>query len=112
VDATGSVFVTESVDNTVTEIAFHNGSYAAPMSLGSGFSSPTGVAVDANGSVYVADTQNSAVEQFPFSNGSYGAPLSLGSGITRPAAVAVDSQGRLYVIGYAAGMGRLWIFAP
>src|ERR1700685_3479349 len=37
--------------------------YASPVSLGSGFSLPTGLAVDASGNLYVADAGNNAVKK-------------------------------------------------
>src|SRR5271154_542199 len=41
-----------------------------PVALGSGFSSPTGVAVDAAGDVFVADSGNSAVKEIVAVDGS------------------------------------------
>jgi len=65
-----------------------------PVSIGSGFSSPEGVAVDAAGNVYVADKANNAVKKIPVGGG---APVIIGSGFSSPVAVAVDAFGNVYV---------------
>ena len=65
----------------------------AQQTLGSGFASPSGVALDASGNVYVADTGNGAVKQVS----ATGAPVpvtSLGGGISDAASVAVDASGK------------------
>ena len=36
---------------------------ATPVTLGSGFNYPTGIAVDGTGNVYVGDTENGAVKE-------------------------------------------------
>ena len=41
-----------------------------PVTLGSGFNEPTGVAVDAHGDVFVADSLNNAVKEIVAVNGS------------------------------------------
>lgn len=65
--------------------------------LGSGFNTPSGVAVDSNGNVFVADTQNGLVKEIPYSAGSYGTPVPLGSGFVSPRGVAVDASGNVFV---------------
>ena len=104
----GDVIVADTGNNAVKEIPNSSGSYGAPIALGSGFSSPYGVAVDAAGNVFVADYNNNAVKEIPNRGGSYGAPIALGSGFLSPADVAVDANGRLYVIDTSS----LWIFVP
>jgi streptogramin lyase len=75
----------------------------AVVTLGSGFSTPTGVAVDASGNVYVADFGNSAVKEIVAVNGKI-PPLpvinTLGSGFSNPFTVAVDGSGNVYVADY------------
>ena len=61
--------------------------------IGSGFSSPTGVAVDAAGDVFVADTGNNAVKEI-LPNGTI---KTIGSGFSNPAGVAVDAAGDVFV---------------
>jgi len=65
-----------------------------PVTVGSGFKSPTGVAIDAAGNVYVADLANAAVKKIPAGGG---APVSIGAGFTVPEGVAVDAAGNVYV---------------
>src|SRR5262245_50408083 len=60
--------------------------------LGSGFSTPTGVAVDGAGNVFVADTGHDAVKKI-LPNGTI---LTLGS-FSRPSGVAVDAAGNVFV---------------
>ena len=65
-----------------------------PASIGSGFNTPSAVAVDAAGNVYVADAGNAAVEKLPAGGGS---PVSIGSGFSYPTGVAVDAGGNVFV---------------
>ena len=67
--------------------------------LGSGFYSPTGVAVDGSGNVYVADTSNNAVKEILAVNGSIPATptiKTLASGLYLPEGVAVDGSGNVF----------------
>ncbi len=98
VDANGDVFVADTNNNAVEEMVYSGGTYAAPITLGSGFSIPYRVAVDANGDVFVADTGNNAVKEMVYSGGTYAAPITLGSGFSRPSDVAVDANGRVYIV--------------
>jgi len=75
----------------------------AIVTLGSGFATPTGVAVDGNGNVYVADNGHSAVKEIMAVNGSIPAsPVinTLGSGFSNPFTVAVDGSGNVFVTDY------------
>jgi sugar lactone lactonase YvrE len=68
-----------------------------PVTLGSGFFSPNGVAVDAAGNVYVSSDGNNTVKKIPVAGG---APVVLGSGFLYPHGVAVDAAGNVYVADY------------
>lgn len=73
VDAAGNVYVADTINSAVKEIAAVNGSIPASptiTTLGSGFSYPEGVAADSAGNVYVADNGNSAVKEIVAVNGS------------------------------------------
>jgi DNA-binding beta-propeller fold protein YncE len=77
--------------------------YGAVVTLGSGFSGPTGVAVDGSGNVYVADFGNSEVKEIVAVNGSIPASPTintLGSGFSEPFTVAVDGSGNVFLTDY------------
>ncbi|HVX61139.1 MAG TPA: DUF4214 domain-containing protein [Pirellulales bacterium] len=61
--------------------------------VGSGFVSPTGVAVDAAGDVFVADESNNTVKEVL----TDGTIKNIGSGFIGPADVAVDAAGDVFV---------------
>jgi sugar lactone lactonase YvrE len=68
--------------------------------LGSGFSSPKGVAVDGSGNIFVADASDSVIQEIVAVNGVIPANptiRSLGSGFNQPDGVAVDVDGNVYV---------------
>lgn len=75
-------------------------SNGAPVVLGSGFNSPTGVAVDARNNVYVADRNSNAIKELIAVKGSLPASPAintLGSGFSQPTGVAVDASGNVFV---------------
>ena len=79
----------------VAAVAYSN----SPVTLGSGFSSPSGVAADAAGDVFVADYGNKLVKEIPAGSTT---PVTIGSGFTDPYGVAVDAAGDVYVADYGA----------
>ena len=64
--------------------------------IGSGFNTPSGVAVDASGNVFVADPANNAVQEI-VAAGGYVTVYTIGSGFSAPNAVAVDASGNVFV---------------
>jgi len=68
--------------------------YGAPVAIGSGFTTPFGVAADVSGNVYVADYGNGAIKEIPAAGG---APVTLLTGFTTGIGVAVDAAGNIYV---------------
>ena len=70
----GDVFIADTGNNRVVEVPA-NGD--PQITIGSGFSSPDGVAVDASGDVFVADTGNNRVVEVP-ANGD--PEFTIGSG--------------------------------
>jgi hypothetical protein len=72
----------------------------AVQTLGSGFSSPGGVAVDASGNVFVTAFGNNEVYEIEAVNGSIPASptiRTLGSGFVAPTNVTVDASGDVFV---------------
>jgi len=68
--------------------------YGSPVVIGSGFTTPFGVAADVSGNVYVADYGNKLIKKIPAGGG---APVTLLSGFTTNIGVAVDAAGNIYV---------------
>ena len=113
VDGYGDVFVGDTGHNAVKEIVAGTGGAASGTVnssstvnvLGSGFSSPCGVAVDGSGNVFVADIANGAVYEIVAGTGgaasgtvnSSSTVNVLGSGFNAPFGVAVDGSGDVFV---------------
>src|ERR1700760_145084 len=67
---------------------------ADPVTVASGFSNPTAVAVDASGNLYVVANGSSTIVMVS-ADGS--TQTNLGSGFFNPTGVAVDAAGNVYV---------------
>jgi gliding motility-associated-like protein len=67
--------------------------YGTPVSLGSGFSLPTGVAIDASGNIYEADNTG-VIKEIPAGGGSV---TTFATGFSHPQGLAVDVSGNVYV---------------
>jgi sugar lactone lactonase YvrE len=98
-DSSGNVLATAQLQGTGVgpQINFLPGTQST---LGSGFSSPWGVAVDGAANIYVGDTNNNAVKEILAVNGSIPPSpsiLTLGSGFSLPKGVAIDGAGNVYV---------------
>ena len=102
VDASGNVYVADSFNNRVVEVAPDG----TQTTIGSGFSFPQGVAVDASGNVYVADTGHNQIEKVA----PTGTQTTIGSGFSSPVGVAVVASGAVYV--GDAGNNRVVDVAP
>src|ERR1019366_4915223 len=101
VDASGNLYVADTGNNAVKEVAPGCILASCAVTLGSGFSRPSAVAVDGSGNVFVADTGNHAVKEMLAVNGSIPASPTintLGSGFSSPAALAVDQSGNVFVV--------------
>src|ERR1035437_3626825 len=101
VDANGNLYVADTGNNAVKEVAPDCILASCAVTLGSGFSRPSAVAVDGSGNVFVADTGNHAVKEMLAVNGSIPASPTintLGSGFSSPAALAVDQSGNVFVV--------------
>jgi sugar lactone lactonase YvrE len=115
-DASGNVFVADTVNNEIRKITNGGvvttlaGSESAGKNNGKGtaakFHMPRGVAVDASGNLYVADTGNNLIRKITsagvvtlFAGISSGSANGIGTDASfyRPAGVAVDASGNLYI---------------
>ncbi len=70
---------------------------ALESSIGSGFKTPSEVAVDAAGNTYVADAGLGAVLMYPAGSGATTAGVPVGTGLTAPTGVAVDGAGDVLI---------------
>jgi len=95
-DSSGNVFIADATANTVTEITFYG---KQVISIGTGYSYPSGLATDASGSLYVADSGNNRLIKIPFESPIYNTndQYSVGASINAPSGVALDATGNLYV---------------
>lgn len=107
------VFVADAGANAVLQFAT---STSSPVSIGTGLSKPSGVAVDGVGNVIIADTGNNQIVEVPVVNGalSNAAQVTIvtasitkngtvtptpiaGAVLSGPAGVTVDAEGNLYI---------------
>ena len=82
------MYVADNGHSAVKEIPAGNG---APITLGSGFSSPFTVAVDGSGNVFVTDYGNKQVKEIPVNGGPI---LTIGSGYSFIFGVTTDIERR------------------
>jgi gliding motility-associated-like protein len=68
--------------------------YGGPVTYGSGFSAPTGVAGDGLGNLYVSDYGSNLLIKIPAGGG---APVTVASGFSRIVGVAVDAANNVYI---------------
>ena len=68
--------------------------------LGSGLSSPAGVALDGFGNIYIGNSGKSQVLKGSFSAGTYSQTILPTSGLQAPGGVAVDGAGNTYIADY------------
>jgi sugar lactone lactonase YvrE len=74
--------------------------YGTQLSMGSGYSEPSGLAQDANGNLWIADTYNHSLKEIP--NGSSSAVI-VSQGFGMPEGVAVDGAGNILVADWQNG---------
>ena len=101
VDGSGNVFVSDSGNNAVKEIAAAGGyTGVTPLAVANGnFSNPAGLAVDGSGNVFVSDYGHGLVKEI-VAAGGYTAvnTLAIANGnFSHPRDVAVDGSGNVFV---------------
>jgi sugar lactone lactonase YvrE len=101
VDASGNVFVADSQNSLVKEIAAAGG-YITVNILGTNFSYDNGVALDGSGNLYVVDSGHHVIKEL-LAVGGYTTENTLDGVFNYPANAAVDGSGNVYVADYSAG---------
>ena len=96
-DGTGNLYIADTGNNRIVEIAYSASGYAPAMPILTGLSSPAGVAADWYGNLYIADTGNNRILKLPITASGFGAALTIASGLNAPAGVAVDLLGNVFV---------------
>jgi large repetitive protein len=104
----GAVLLEDS-SNNVLATAYLSGTGFGPeagllpgsqSNVGSGMTSPQGVAADGIGNIFVANTGGGNVLKVPWTGSGYGATETIISGLSAPGGVAVDGSGNVYVADY------------
>ncbi len=95
VDAAGDLYVTDTENNRVLELAA--GSSTQGLLMFTGLKNPEGVAVDTAGDLYVADNGNGRVVKLAAQSRTTQTVLPF-TGLNNPAYVAVDTAGNVYVV--------------
>ena len=100
IDPAGNYFVADTGNNAVKEV-LASSNYTIDRTVGSGFSSPYGVASDAYGNIYVSDTGNNAIKEIVASSG-YTQVLTIATFDPKaypPGELTVDALGNIYIAG-------------
>jgi streptogramin lyase len=100
-DGAGNVYIADASPAVSVLTLLPNGTYAAPVPIGSGWNEPIGVAVDGAGSVFVADAGIPGVYEITLTSSGYSAPVALpapSGGWDAPLGVAVDGSDNVYVV--------------
>ena len=102
VDASGNVYISNTVDNNVLEETLSSGTYAQTILPITGLNNPVGLAVDGSGNLYIADNGSGLVLKETLSGGVYTQSM-IGTGLSAPEGVAVDGSGNVYIADKTAG---------
>jgi sugar lactone lactonase YvrE len=99
VDASGNVYVADTLNSAVVRLPWNGTSYGTPFKLPfTNLDQPEAVAVDGVGNVFVADTMSYRILELPWSGPSgFGNQIVLdSSGLGFPDGIAVDGKGNLF----------------
>jgi hypothetical protein len=94
VDATGDLWIPDSGNNTVTELA-NTGAVISGSGYGIGtLNSPSAIAIDASGLPWITNSGNNSVTHIA---GDGTGTKFTGGGLNIPMGIAIDSQGSLWI---------------
>jgi len=96
-DGAGNLYIADTGNNRIVEIAYSASGYAPATPILTGLSSPAGLAADWYGNLYIADTGNNRIVKLPIAASGFGAALTIASGLNAPAGVAADLTGNVFV---------------
>ena len=89
VDASGNLFVADHEENTVKKIPHSCFEASCAVTLGGGFSRPTGVAVDKRGDVFVTELYTAKVKVVPPGCEAAACVAQIGLGFRDPLGIAI-----------------------
>jgi len=96
IDGSGDIWVTNTNDNSLTELNPNGTPVPGSPFTGGGLHNPTGIAIDASGNVWVADNRANGISEFD----SSGAPVSgspfTDGGLNYPYGIAIDTLGDVW----------------
>jgi sugar lactone lactonase YvrE len=99
VDASGNVYVADTLNSVVSRLLWNGTSYGTPFKLPfTNLDQPEAVAVDGVGNVFVADTKSFRILELPWRGPpGFGNQIVLdSSGLPDPDGIAVDYEGNLF----------------
>ncbi|MCL5023516.1 MAG: Ig-like domain-containing protein [Nitrospirae bacterium] len=105
IDSSGNAWVTNSGDNTVTELS-SSGTALGTFTVGT---APFGIAVSSSGNVWVTNYGTAAVPGTTVTElSSSGTTLGTFAVENNPAGIAIDSSGNVWVANYGSNTVTVW----
>jgi len=90
-----------NVFNSVGKVPYQNAVYGVPVPLiplGSGFDTPSAIALDRQGDLFVGNyVEHNSLIKVPLINGAYGSPAQIGANLAYPGGISVDNSGDVFV---------------
>jgi sugar lactone lactonase YvrE len=98
VDGFGNLYIADSGNNRIVEMAASGASYASPRVLPvTKLNSPMGMAIDSTGSLFITSNGNDSIVKLPWTGTAFAAQSKLKVAVYAPSALTFDSVGDLYI---------------